>query len=134
MFGRFCFGGDWRKTSAGLEIVPKDGVRRRFHALLGEGEQNKLHLALETDRFAASQVILIKEDLSEVHFRVESDNPKRHFTALLVSGPPGKYTVTAGAKPIQEFDMKDKHDSVIELPMAASRVSSNFTISRVANR
>src|SRR5213080_991972 len=66
VFGRFCFGGDWRKSAAGLEVIPKDGVRRRLHVLLGEDEQTKIHLVLETDRFAASKPIVIKDDLSEV--------------------------------------------------------------------
>src|SRR5438094_4123497 len=131
VFGRFCFGGDWRKTAAGLEIIPKDGVRRRFHVLLGEGEQNKLHLVLERDRFAASQPILIKEDLSEVRFRLESDNPTRHLARLLMTGPAGKYAVIASARKIQEVEIKDGQESTVELPIAASRVSNNFTISRV---
>ena len=131
VFGRFCFGGDWRKTAAGLEIIPKDGVRRRFHALLGQGEQNKLHLALETDRFAASQAIVIKEDLSEVCFRLESDNANRHVARLLVSGPAGKYAVTAGARKIQEVEIKEGQDTAVELPITGGSSANTFTISRL---
>jgi hypothetical protein len=34
LFGRFCFGGDWREEGNALAVTPKDGVRRRFHAML----------------------------------------------------------------------------------------------------
>src|SRR5262249_16699791 len=131
VFGRFCFGGDWRKSGAGLEIVPRDGVRRRFHAVLGEGEQNKLHLVLQNDRFAASQSILLKEDLSAVRFRLESDNPARHTAKLLVAGlRAGKYAVLDGNRGIGEVDIKDGQQSVVDLPLPAGGPSNLFTISR----
>jgi hypothetical protein len=131
VFGRFCFGGDWRKTAARLEVIPKDGVRRRFHAMFGEGEQQKLHMVLETDRFAASQPILIKEDFSEIRFRLESDNRTRHAARLLVSGlPAGKYAVLDGHKTIAEAEIKDGQQSVVDLALPAGGLSNIFTISR----
>jgi hypothetical protein len=129
VFGRFCFGGHWRKTAAGLEIIPKDGVRRRFHALLGEGEQNKLHLVLEKDRFAASQPILIKEDFSELRFRLESDNPTRHVARLLISGlAAGRYRLLEGNKTIAALEVMDHQESLVEIPLAASDRAKLFTI------
>src|SRR6185369_3486737 len=108
LFGRFCFGGDWRKTAAGLEIVPKDGVRRRFYALLGENENQKLDLVLETDRFAASQPIVLKEDLSSVHFTVESDNPTKHMARLRLSGlAPGSYALLDGNKTVAVLEIRN---------------------------
>jgi hypothetical protein len=134
VFGRFCFGGDWRKTAAGLEIVPKDGVRRRFHALLGDAERNKLHLILQTDRFATSQPIILKEDLSEVRFGLESDNPAKHTARLLVSGlAAGKYAVLTGNKPIGEVEMKEGQESTVEVPVSGNSVNT-FVISRRTNQ
>ena len=137
VFGRFCFGGDWRKSAAGLEVIPKDGVRRRFHALLGEGEQNKLHMVLDMDRFAASQPILLKEDFSEVRFRLESDNPASHVARLRLSGlAAGPYVILEGNRSIATVHVKDGQESVVELPLAAGARSQSFTISRrvIANR
>jgi hypothetical protein len=136
VFGRFCFGGDWRKTAAGLEIVPKDGVRRRLHALLGDGEQQKLHLVLDRDRFASGEPIVLKEDLSEVRFHLESDNPTRHVARLQLSGvPAGTYVVLAANKTSTEVEIKNGQETVIELPMASSSGNA-FTVARrrVANR
>src|SRR5215813_10683894 len=130
VFGRFCFGGDWRKTQNGLEIVPKDGVRQRFHALLGEVEQHKLHLILESDRFAASQPIVLKEDLSAVRFRLESDNPSSHFARLQVSGlPPGPYSVISGTETVATIEMKVNQESTVQLPLRTARGNS-FVIRR----
>lgn len=134
LFGRFCFGGDWRKTAAGLEIVPKDGVRRRFYALLGAGQQTKLHLVLETDRFAAAQPIFLKENFSQLRFRLESDNPTRHVARLLVSGlPAGKYSLFGGDGAHAPVEIKDGQEGAVELAVPGS-FSSTFTLSRLANR
>ncbi len=83
IFGRFCFGGDWRKTSTGLEVIPKDGLRRRFHAMLKSGT---LHAVLENDRFAAAEPIKLNEGLSELQFSLESDNPDAHSVNLNLLG------------------------------------------------
>ena len=131
VFGRFCFGGEWRKTAAGIEVIPKDGVRRRFHALLGEAENNKLHLVLDTDRFAASQPIVFKEDFSELRFRLESENPANHNARLRLSGlAPGSYAVLDGGKTVGTVEIKDGQESLVELPLAAGPRSNSFVISR----
>jgi Family of unknown function (DUF5695) len=129
VFGRFCFGGEWRKTAEGIEVIPKDGVRRRFYAMLGENEQNKLHLILEKDRFAASQPIVLKEDLSEVRFRLESDNPTGHVAKLHVAGlPAGSYTLFEGNKMLAVLAVKDGQENVFEMSLAAGANVKSFAI------
>ena len=112
-------------------MIPKDGVRRRFHALLGEAENNKLHLVLDTDRFAASQPIVFKEDFSELRFRLESENPANHNARLRLSGlAPGSYAVLDGGKTVGTVEIKDGQESLVELPLAAGPRSNSFVISR----
>ncbi|MEX2284296.1 MAG: DUF5695 domain-containing protein [Gemmatimonadota bacterium] len=81
VFGRVCFGGDWRKTAAGLEIVPKDGVRRRFHALIGG---RKMHVTVINARFARGQFVSITESLSGLKCQLESDNPATHTARVQI--------------------------------------------------
>jgi hypothetical protein len=76
IFGRFCFGGEWQRTTAGIEVIPKDGVRRRLQAILNSG---RLHLTLSADRFAASQPIVLQEDLSELRFSLICDDEDGAF-------------------------------------------------------
>jgi hypothetical protein len=131
IFGRFCFGGDWRKTAAGIEVIPKDGVRRRFHALLGDGEVSKLHMILETDRFVATQPIVLKEDLSEARFHLESDNPAGHITKLRLSVPAaGRYVLREGDKVVATLDLKSGQETTLELPVDAGARPRSFIISR----
>ncbi|MCY3678952.1 MAG: DUF5695 domain-containing protein [Gemmatimonadetes bacterium] len=99
IFGRFCFGGTWREATgreasgrAGrIEVVPQDGVRRRFHAILTGG---RLHMETEVDRFATDRPIAFTEDLAELRFELESGNPAAHLNTVRVAGlPAGSYRV-----------------------------------------
>jgi hypothetical protein len=115
IFGRFCFGGDWRKGLAGLEVIPKDGVRRRFHAILGD---QRVHMILDTDRFAASKPIELKEDFSELRFRIESDNPRDHQTTVRVSGlQPGTYGLRIGSKNVVSFTLNGSAETLVQIPV-----------------
>ena len=129
IFGRFCFGGDWRATPAGIDVIPKDGLRRRFHALLND---QRVHMILDRDRYAASSPIELKEDFSQVRFRLESDNPRNHLTTLRVSGlPSGSYVLQIGQKTISNFTMGDNVESRVEVPVDAG--SRKATIALIRN-
>jgi hypothetical protein len=115
IFGRFCFGGDWRKTRRGIEVVPKDGLRRRFHVILNEGE---MHLTLENDRFAAGEPIVFDVKSSKIQFLIESDNPAKHSTSLLLAGlQPGKWEVNTERGVIEHFELHPSRQTFVELPV-----------------
>ena len=81
ILGRIAYGG--RITSAGgrTEVVPDDGIRRRFHVVMAG---RKLHLLLERDQFAAGQAIVFSEALDEISFILERRAPA-HETGISVS-------------------------------------------------
>ena len=128
VFGRFCFGGDWRKTAKGIEVIPKDGLRRRFHARLDSG---KMDLILDNDRFAAGAPIRLKENFSEIHFQLESDNPEKHFAELHLSGlPAGKYGVGGDAGFKAPMEIKAGQETILDLPLSATVRPATFTIAK----
>ncbi|HEV8429898.1 MAG TPA: DUF5695 domain-containing protein [Pyrinomonadaceae bacterium] len=130
IFGRFCFGGLWSRTPAGIEVVPKDGVRRRFHVSFNGGR--RLHMVLATDRFASSHPIVLKEDLSEIRFRLESDNSSKHVTSLSLSGmKPGSYRLREGNKTIATWSIKEREEIKVEFPVASDIRSRVFVISQL---
>ncbi len=118
IFGRFCFGGDQRTIDKHIEVIPRDGLRRRFHAVLDTG---KLQLVLETDRFAASQPIVLDADFSGVSFVLESDNPAAHPVRLQLSGlKAGHYSVFADQQACASLVMKEGQATSVELPKATT--------------
>ncbi|HEV8369943.1 MAG TPA: DUF5695 domain-containing protein, partial [Pyrinomonadaceae bacterium] len=129
IFGRFCFGGDWRQTAGEIEVTPKDGVRRRLHALIGG---KKMHMVLNGDRFLAAQPIQLKEDLSEIRFRIESDNPSNHSVTLNLSGfAPATYQLRIGKKAFGTFIINDGNGRV-ELPINTDTRTKLFALSRTS--
>jgi hypothetical protein len=129
LFGRFCFGGDWQGAGGALEVIPKDGVRRRFHAVLDTG---RLHLESEADRFAPDQPIVLREDLSEIRFQLESDNPETHTARIQLAGlPVGTYELRQDRRPTRRFTLVDGWPSTLPVPVAGRRGSGSVTIARV---
>ena len=119
IFGRFCFGGEERSDPAGrIEIIPRDGLRRRFYAMLTTG---KLQLVLDSDRFAASQPIVLDADCTGVSFMLESDNPAPHRVRLHLGGlPGGRYSVLAGQQPGVTFAVEVGRETIVELPLVSN--------------
>jgi hypothetical protein len=128
IFGRFAFGGELSQSGGLREVVPRDGVRRRFHALLDSG---RLHLELDSDRFAAGRPIVLDDDLTEVRFELESDSPAAHSVMLRVSGlPGGRYSVRAGTDAIDTLELEGDRAGVVRLPIGAGDRPASFTIAR----
>ena len=93
IFGRFCYGGAWQQSGGTNQVVPLDGVRKRFHAMLNNC---KLHLVLNSDRFAAGQPIVLQSDLSQVSFQIESENTAAHSVTLhFTSSTAATYTFSS---------------------------------------
>ena len=128
VFGRFCFGGDWREAGETMEIIPKDGVRRRFHAMLDMG---RLHLESEADRFPSDQPILMREDLSEIRFQLESDNPEVHTARIEMEGSgTGPYELRQDGEPVQRFTLAQGWPTALEVVVDGRRGSGMVTIAR----
>ncbi len=129
IFGRFCLGGDWRSAGDAIEITPRDGVRRRFHAMLDAG---RLHMQLERDRFAPAASIVLANDLSRVRVELESSTSAAHDSTLRLSGlPDGTYRVSdASDAPLTTFTIAGDAEVLIALPIPAASRATPFTISR----
>jgi len=128
IFGRFCYGGTWQQSGNTNQVVPLDGVRRQFHAMLDAGN---LHLVLDNDHFAASQALAVKDDLSRVSFVVETANTASHGTALRFAvSIAGTYTVSDGGGVVATATLAAGEEATFSLPLAAGGASQTFVIAR----
>jgi hypothetical protein len=133
IFGRVCYGGDWRAERDHIEVIPKDGVRRRFYAMLDE---RQLQMKLSIDRFAAGPSIRLKSDLSEIDFDLERVNPDTHQAGLhLVGLPPGAYQAQVGGAAVAAWDVSESTEDTIfvELPIPAGKSPLVVTVRRSGN-
>jgi hypothetical protein len=132
IFGRICLGGDWRADSEGrLYVVPKDGLRRRFHALLDSG---RVHLEIEGARVVAGEPIMVADDLSTVQFQLESDRRAAHPVRIRFSALAGRYRVRAGDRDNGTIELDGRHDAEFEVTMPAESRPLVVDVARLAER
>jgi len=92
VFGQFAYGGVLTTTAGGVSVIPRDGLRVRFHVVR---DAQRLHLELDHDGFAKEQPITVSDSLDRVQFVVENRTGRTHASLLSISGlPPGSYTMT----------------------------------------
>jgi len=124
LFGPIAYGGDLTKKSTSLEVVPKDGLRARLHALLGS---RKLSLVLDHDGFAKGKPVTLDESLSRVSFQIENRSGDSHRTQLEINSfGAASYEVTAGNQRLQAVPATS--GMRVEIPVSTS--GTNVTLVR----
>lgn len=78
----------------------------------------RLHLETEVDRFAAAEPIAVRENLAEVRFRLESQNPAPHSNTVRLAGlPAGAYRVWRDHEVVTSFDAVGGEASLFDVPV-----------------
>jgi hypothetical protein len=129
LFGRFCLGGELRAHTDSFAITPRDGVRRRFHAVL---QNASFHFVSDVDHFPEDPPLLLKDDLSEFRFRLESDNRAAHIAAVRLSGPAGRYTLDGPTGRIATFELTPRQETAVAIPIEAGAGPHAFVLRRQA--
>ena len=114
IFGEMAYGGVLTRAGTSVSVIPRDGLRVRFHVIRG---QQRLHLTLDHDGFAREKPVVVADDLSSVEFTLENRTGGAHETELTIAGlPRGRYTVSVGGKPAVTIDGgPDAH--IVTLPI-----------------
>jgi hypothetical protein len=107
IFGWFTYGGSMTEQGNDLSIIPRDGLRRRLHAVIPDsglpfGEDiRRLKLELERDGFASEAAIAMDKALKKIRFTIENRSADTHKTGLLISIPVhAKYALVQDDKPV----------------------------------
>lgn len=128
VFGEFAYGGVLTRTPGQVRVIPRDGLRVRFHVVR---DDQRLHLELDHDGFAKEQPIIVSDTLNRIEFVVENRTGGAHETGLSVAGlPPGRYAVTAGGREVGVLQGAVAK-TVIQLPMGSGTLT-RVSISRIS--
>lgn len=102
LFGLYAFGGRVFRNSDYLNVIPRDGLRQRFHVV----RQNlRFHMFLERDGFCREKPIRLDDSLEEVSFILENRTGDDHTTSLSLSGlPTGHYQLFCNKRPLSVFE------------------------------
>jgi len=82
ILGLVAYGGQLKKIGKQTEVIPQDGLRRRFHVIRAG---QRFHLLLDRDHFASDQPVRFDDALGEISFVLENREPN-HKTGIFVSG------------------------------------------------
>ncbi len=115
LFGRIAYGGKLKIKDTVVEVIPRDGLRQRFHVILGG---NRFHMELERDGFAGGKPVVFDESLRQIQCslekRFESGVPGRLFLDGL---PEGVYDIFLNGSVIHSFKAEKQ-----------KRISADLTI------
>jgi hypothetical protein len=105
IFDWIAYGGTLTTEKNKLSIVPRDGLRQRFDAILAGGKNQtspqRLKIQLDRDGFAAEQKIVTDKSLDKIAFTLENRTRDAHTTGLWLSLPAGSsYSVLQNGKKI----------------------------------
>src|SRR5437762_1364216 len=91
IFGLFAYCGDLQREKNLIRVIPKDGLRARFHIVRGD---QRIHILLERDGFAKDKAISFDDRGGSISFELENRGGGNHETGVRISGlAPGKYEV-----------------------------------------
>lgn len=91
LFGLFAYGGRLNRKEKAIEVTPRDGLRQRFHAILGG---HRFHLELEKDGFAREKPIAFDGSFKEIRCVLEKRFAGDDASRLKLMGlPEGLYEV-----------------------------------------
>ncbi len=111
IFGEIAYGGILTRSGSSVSIVPRDGLRVRFHVVR---DAQRLHLQLDHDGFAKEQPIVVADDLSRIELTVENRTGGAHATGLSIEGLTGSYRLIVDGKDLGAAT------ALVSVPMSAA--------------
>lgn len=128
IFGEFAYGGELARKGDSVEVIPRDGLRARFHVVR---DDQRLHLELRGDGFAKEKPIVVSDALSKIRFTLENRAGTVHQGQVELSGlPAGNYRlfVDGAANELKVADSKTSQ--VVDFPISPA-ATAQIAIERV---
>ena len=121
MFGPFAYGGDFVRERNITEVIPKDGLRERFHIVRGK---QRLHILLDRDGFAKDKPVSFDDALSVIRFTLENRATASHEAFVRVAGlVPGTYQIKSQGHLLQKLEVKTSDEKQLRIPVGAAGAS-----------
>ena len=117
LFGLVAYGGILEDKGDHIEVICRDGVRKRFHFV---GDEYRFHMTLERDGFSRDLPIRFDDDLEIISFSLENRSGNSHTTEIVMVGLPlGEYSIQVDDKLFAEVRVQNTDRTVITVPIGA---------------
>ena len=128
IFGPFAYGGDIAREKNLTSVVPKDGLRARFHIVLGA---QRVDILLDRDGFAKDKPVSFDDALAVVRFTLENRAAAGHDALVRIAGlPQGTYRATVQNRLAQKLTAKNGEEQSLRIPVGMTGTS--VSIERVS--
>jgi hypothetical protein len=125
IFGDTAYGGLLAREGNTVMVVPRDGLRIRFHVVRGD---QRMHMVLDHDGYAGEKPVVMSDDLSRIQFTLENRTGRAHETGLTIAGlPDGEYAVAVGNRTVATIRGGSPQEHKVALPVGAAP-SAHVTI------
>ena len=126
VFGEFAYGGVLTRTASTVNVIPRDGLRVRFHVIR---DNQRLHMELDHDGFAKEQPVAVSDSLDRIQFVLENRTGVAHEAGLAIAGlPAGRYSVAVNGRPSGTVSGGIER-AIVRIPVTAEP-TTRITISR----
>jgi len=130
LFGLFAYGGSVAQSRGGLEVMPRDGLRQRFHVI---NPRTRFHMVLDRDGFAKDEPIVLDVALTRISFKMENRTGDRHPVSIWLEGLPlGTYKISLNNQAVTRLELKEQKLADIEIEVDDSGENS-VLIQRTGN-
>jgi hypothetical protein len=127
VFGEIAYGGLLTRSADAVSVIPRDGLRVRFHVIRGD---QRLQMELDHDGFAREQPVVVSDALDRIQFTLENRTGGAHETGLWIAGlPKGRYTVAVDGRQVATVDAGAAR-TLVTLPVSASATARITIASR----
>jgi hypothetical protein len=121
IFGLFAYGGELSREKNLVQVVPKDGLRARFHVMRGT---QRLHLLFDRDGFAKDKPVSFDDALATIRFAVENRAGTSHECLVrLVGLSAGTYEVRSENHALPRLTVHNTEEQQIRVPVDGSEAS-----------
>jgi len=108
-------------------VIPKDGLRTRFHIVRGS---QRVHILLDRDGFAKDKPVSFDDALTTIRLTLENRASAKHDTVVRIAGlPAGNYEAAAQNHSPQRLMVHSREEQQFRIPVDA--LGASVVIQRV---
>ena len=128
IFGSYAYGATIVRAKNLTEVIPKDGLRARFHIVRSK---QRVHILLDRDGFAKDKPVSFDDALAVIRFTLENRSRESHDVPIRIAGlPSGIYRVKAQGQSVQKLEVKNSDEQQVRVPVGA--LGASVVIERIS--